>query len=309
MRDSKELIEYKRELPVISEPASRERCKAVPVKRESKLRELFAVLASLWKFCALFAAFTAVFTTVYALSPEFSFESTGGTAPPMSGNQSSEEIEELEPSVTAGASEETPIIINEARIDEAIDLLIAGYDKAPPVFKLDRDVSVAVIHAHSSEKVSDGMTALEAGEVLAQLLSSAGVGAVHIDEIHDREGKLGAYDRTVESIGKAREKYGGLMMIIDLHGSESDAPVSFSVGVEDGVGWQENLRVAYAVATELERERPVIRLIPGDLGQHSGIITVSVAIGHPEASEDEARRLLGDVSVAVVMLFKEKIPE
>ena len=305
MKESKELIEYQRKLPAITKSVSTGRCEAVSVKRGNTYKRILLSLAFLWRFAALFVAFAAIFTAVSALSTGLDAEVKDCDVTTTDAMQSTEEIETYEPSVTAGVTEEPPIIINEARIDEAVDVLFGEYDKSPPAFKLVSGVSVAVIHAHPSERVSETMTALEAGDVLAMLLSSAGVGAVHIDQVHDSEGKLGAYDKMLGSIDKAGEKYEGLLIIIDLHGSEADSPVSFSVGVDTSVGWQENLRVAYAVAAELEYERPVIRLLPGDLGQHSGIITVSVAIGHPEASEEEARKILADLSVAVISLFRE----
>jgi hypothetical protein len=262
-----------------------------------------------WRLAALFAVFAAIFVYIAGIFSHPEQDMQESVPPQISDTQYIENNESFEPSVTIGIAKEQPIIINEARIGGDIYGMLSEYDQSPPSFNGNGEITIVVIHAHTSEMISSGAAVLEAGGILVELLRSAGIRAVHVTEEHDLQGRLGAYDRMMETVKKLSDEADGNIIAIDLHASESDSPVSFTIGVAEGVAWQENLRIAYAVSKGIESERPVLKLLPGGLGQQSGTITVNVAVGHPKGSDEDGRRLLADVSVALVSLFEENAPD
>ena len=308
MEERKALIEYERSLPAeIREEVRPEREPSVIIVHGRKRHDLFKRLGVVWRLAALFAVFVAILLPLSRLASKAPIEedlTEEDSAPATSIDSTHED----EPAVSVAAPVEEPIIFNEARITEDLEAMFAEFRENPTVFFLRDKIAVAVLHAHTSENVSAEMTVLEAGEVLVQLLNSSGIRAVHLKEVHDADGKLGAYDNMLVTVRNTKDEYGGLMMIVDLHGNDEGGGVTFNVGVDTSFAWKENLRAAYSLQHVFDGVECGIRLLPDDLGQRGGTVTVSVAVGGALVDAEEGRSLISGLALAIVNMFEENTP-
>ena len=308
MEERKALIEYERSLPAeIREEVRPEREPSVIIVHGRKRHDLFKRLGVVWRLAALFAVFVAILLPLSRLASKAPIEedlTEEDSAPATSIDSTHED----EPAVSVAAPVEEPIIFNEARITEDLEAMFAEFRENPTVFFLRDEIAVAVLHSHTSENVSAEMTVLEAGEVLVQLLNSSGIRAVHLKEVHDADGKLGAYDNMLVTVRNTKDEYGGLMMIVDLHGNDEGGGVTFNVGVDTSFAWKENLRAAYSLQHVFDGVECGIRLWPDDLGQHSGTVTVSVAVGGGSTDAEEGRSFISSLALAIVNMFEENTP-
>ena len=201
-----------------------------------------------------------------------------------------------------------PDIIDEAKTEiEFVDYL--GRDNAfESVLNNSAGIKVLIIHSHSSEKVSQSLSVIEAGEVIAQLLNSSGIKTLHFTELHDENGRIGAYNRMKDSIERLKDECPELILIIDLHGSEEGFPLMFDIGVSPDYAWKENLRIATVIYNKMDRDDCTVRLLPQELGQNTGILSLNVSIGNNNADDTVSRELIADLALGIALLFTENTP-
>jgi hypothetical protein len=94
-------------------------------------------------------------------------------------------------------------------------------------------------------------------------------------------------------------------LIIDLHSSDSGSPITFTVGTGSDYGWEENLRAVLAVTEYLDSGEASVRLLPGDLGQNSGVVTLNVGIGGKNFDDTTARSAIASLVNAIIRLYDE----
>ena len=100
-----------------------------------------------------------------------------------------------------------------------------------------------------------------------------------------------------------------MLLIIDLHSSEKETKILFDIGVAIDYSWKENLRAAASIYNKMNQVEAVVRLLPRDLGQNCGIVTVSIAIGYPECDDESSRKLISELALSIIDMFKESTPE
>lgn len=311
MNERNELIERKESLPVICdvEDLGAER-EEIRVFEKTRKADIINVLAIYWRFAALVAAFAAIFFLLYSVFAEdVPLPDAEAQLPQESEFQTSEETPALTVEASAPVLPSPPVLIDEARSEISIDDYFNGNVDLVNLFKIDGDIKVLVIHSHPSERVSQNMTATDAGEVIVQLLSAAGIGAMHCTVMHDENGRIGAYERMKESIVEIKKDKPSLVLIIDLHGSESDKPFLFDIGVSSDYAWKENLRISSAIYYNMDRNDCTVRLLPHNLGQNNGVLTIGVSLGHESADDSFARELIADLALGITLLFNENTPE
>ena len=197
----------------------------------------------------------------------------------------------------------TPVVIDESKISAEIN-----FDEKyslNSLIKASEGVKIVILHSHNSEYVSDSISVSDAGDVISQLFTSAGLETYHCVTVHDKEGSLGAYSRMKESLTSILEKYPATVCVIDIHDSDSGLPVTFTVGT-DGAGWNENLRLAQAICGRMTGIETAFRFLPGSLGQDSGILTINIGIGNGDCSESEARAAISSFAQAFIETCNEK---
>ena len=308
MEERKALIEYERSLPdEIREELLPDREPGIIIVHRRKRNGWLKRIGVVWKLAALFAVFVAMLLPLSRLASKAPLAEDSTEEHPAPEIPVDSTLGE-EPAVSVVAPIEEPIIFNEARITEDLEAMFAEFRENPTVFFRHDEITVAVLHAHTSENVSADMTVLEAGEVLVQLLNSSGIRALHLKEAHDSDGKLGAYDNMLETVRNIKDEYGGLMLIVDLHGNDEGGGVTFNVGVDKSFGWKENLRASYSLLQGFEGVDCGIRLLADDLGQHGGTVTVSVAVGGSSTDAEEGRSFISCLALAIVNMFEENTP-
>jgi len=166
----------------------------------------------------------------------------------------------------------------------------------------DKDIRVIIVHSHTSEYVSENLSVLDAGEVLAQLLNSAGINTLHCTALHDESGRIGAYNNMEKSIHNALEEHKKCVLVVDLHNSDIDEQVTFTVGTDSSFAWKENLRLAAALSVEMGEYNTTVRLLPNTLGQDNGLLTVNIGIGGEHNTDEEGRRLVSAVFTGILGL-------
>ena len=157
---------------------------------------------------------------------------------------------------------------------------------------------VLIVHTHTTESympeerayytdldktrsTNDDKNMIAVGKVLANTLSSKGIGVVHATEKHDYPEYTGAYSRTAETIKKYLKKHPTIKIVIDLHRdsvTENDgtkkalvteikgkkaAQVMLVSGCQDGSvtgfpNWRENFRLAIKFQQTMEVMYPTL---------------------------------------------------
>lgn len=201
-----------------------------------------------------------------------------------------------------------PLVIDEVGADIIIDDYFTDSSNETQ-FYMGEGVKVLVIHSHTAEMVSENISVVDAGEAIVSLLNYAGIGALHCKDEHDDIGRIGAYNRMKDSAESIAEEHTGMLLIIDLHSSEKETKILFDIGVAIDYSWKENLRAAASIYNKMNQVEAVVRLLPRDLGQNCGIVTVSIAIGYPECDDESSRKLISELALSIIDMFKESTPE
>lgn len=280
-------------------------------KNCQKMR-MIRIFRDCWRFVSLVAAFAAIFFIlyIYFFEDEPLFDNGFDTA-----SQETEMVitdtfyeQEDEREVSVSVTKELPRVIDESKSDINIEDYFIDASNSDIAFFADDKVKVLVVHTHTSERVAESLNVIDAGEAITQMLNSSGIRAVHSTVSHDKQGRIGAYNRMKATVEELKEKYTELVLIIDLHGSESSVPFQFDIGVSSEYAWKENLRIVAAVCNKMDRGDTTVRLLPQDLGQDNGIITLNVALGDADFDNESARELIADLSLGIIMLFTENTP-
>ena len=189
----------------------------------------------------------------------------------------------------------------------------------------DQAPQVLIIHTHGSEAytmpegqdyVSTGTcrtsdtnkNVVRVGDEIASVLSEYGISVLHDRTLYDDPLYEGAYGRSVEGIEAYQEKYPSLVFILDIHRdavedaqhrqykliSQEDpnaAQLSFIMGSNHD-GWQENLKLAVAIAESIQADYPTvmrpITLRNSNYNQHKSLGSMLVEVGAAGNSLDEA---------------------
>lgn len=211
--------------------------------------------------------------------------------------------------------------------------------------KLGADApQVLILHTHGSEAytmpegqgyVSTGTcrtsdttkNVVRVGDEIASVLSDYGISVLHDRTLYDDPLYEGAYGRSVEGIEGYLEKYPSLTFILDIHRDAVEdaqhrqyklisledpnaAQLSFIMGSNHD-GWQENLKLAVAVAEAVKADYPTvmrpITLRNSNYNQHKSLGSMLVEVGAAGNSLDEAlnsARIFADGFARVVLATK-----
>lgn len=203
---------------------------------------------------------------------------------------------------------------------------------------------VLILHTHGSEAytmpegqgyVSTGTcrtsdttkNVVRVGDEIASVLSDYGISVLHDRTLYDDPLYEGAYGRSVEGIEGYLEKYPSLTFILDIHRDAVEdaqhrqyklisledpnaAQLSFIMGSNHD-GWQENLKLAVAVAEAVKADYPTvmrpITLRNSNYNQHKSLGSMLVEVGAAGNSLDEAlnsARIFADAFAGVVLATK-----
>lgn len=203
---------------------------------------------------------------------------------------------------------------------------------------------VLIIHTHGSEAytmpkgqeyVSTGTcrtsdttcSVVRVGDEIASVLSAYGISVLHDRTLYDDPLYDGAYTRSLEGIETYLEKYPSISFILDIHRdavedaqqrqykliSQEDpnaAQISFVMGSNHD-GWQENLKLAVAVAEAIKESYPTvmrpITLRNSNYNQHKSLGSLLVEVGAAGNSLEEAlnsARIFADGFAKVLLTTK-----
>lgn len=189
-------------------------------------------------------------------------------------------------------------------------------DSAPQVLILHTHGSEAYTMPAGREYVSTGTcrtanttcNAVRVGDEIASVLSAYGISVLHDRTLYDDPLYEGAYGRSVEGIEAYQEKYPSLTFILDIHRDAVEdaqhrqyklvsledphaAQLSFIMGSNHD-GWEENLKLAIAVAEAIKADYPTvmrpITLRNSNYNQHKSLGSMLVEVGAAGNSLEEA---------------------
>lgn len=208
-------------------------------------------------------------------------------------------------------------------------------DTAPQVLILHTHGSEAYTMPKGQEYVSTGTcrtsdttcNVVRVGDEIASVLSAYGISVLHDRTLYDDPLYEGAYSRFLEGIETYLEKYPSISFILDIHRdavedaqhrqykliSQEDpnaAQISFVMGSNHD-GWQENLKLAAAVAEAIKTDYPTvmrpITLRNSNYNQHKSPGSMLVEVGAAGNSLEEAlnsARIFADGFAKVLLATK-----
>ena len=208
-------------------------------------------------------------------------------------------------------------------------------DTAPQVLILHTHGSEAYTMPKGQEYVSTGTcrtsdttcSVVRVGDEIASVLSAYGISVLHDRTLYDDPLYEGAYSRSLEGIETYLEKYPSISFILDIHRdavedaqhrqykliSQEDpnaAQISFVMGSNHD-GWQENLKLAAAVAEAIKTDYPTvmrpITLRNSNYNQHKSPGSMLVEVGAAGNSLEEAlnsARIFADGFAKVLLATK-----
>lgn len=189
-------------------------------------------------------------------------------------------------------------------------------DSAPQVLILHTHGSEAYTMPEGQEYVSTGTcrtsdttkNVVRVGDEIATVLSACGISVLHDRTLYDDPLYDGAYGRSLEGLDGYLEKYPSITFVLDIHRDAVEdsqgrqykliaqeepnaAQISFVMG-SNHEGWQENLKLAVAVAEAIRADYPTvarpITLRNSNYNQHRTSGSMLVEIGAAGNSLDEA---------------------
>ena len=268
----------------------------VPPKRGSSWRK------SLFRFAILTSLFTLAFMLLLEVYDRRQPPATEVADQYLSNTSTSEETAE---DVAYDEIDEAliPLVINESKVE--VELNNNEEYSLNHLVESSSGVKILIVHSHNSESVSQTSSVTDAGEVISQILTSAGIGTYHCTNDHDSDSNIGAYSRMKASVADLIDTYPDAVCVIDIHDSDSGLPITFTVGT-DSAGWNENLLLSKAVCARISDAETALRLLPGALGQDSGLLTLNIGIGGKSFSDEDTRGLIASVSEAIIKICNEK---
>ena len=201
---------------------------------------------------------------------------------------------------------------------------------------------VLILHSHTTESFAQtadryeessayrtldpGHNMLALGELVAEILESAGIGVIHDTTLHDYPSYNGAYSHAAASTKAYLEQYPTIELILDLHRDAADTPTgqmstSCTVGGEKAAqlmfvlgtdkrlnhpDWEQNLSLALKLQVLLEKENPGIcrdlTLSKNRYNQHLGAYALLIEIGAAGNTLEEAKIAARELAEAIAQL-------
>ena len=201
---------------------------------------------------------------------------------------------------------------------------------------------VLILHSHTTESfeqtadryeessayrtLDPGHNMLALGEIVAEILESAGIGVIHDTTLHDYPSYNGSYTHAAASTKAYLEQYPTIELILDLHRDAADTPrgqmatkctiggeraaqLMFVLGTDKRLNhpdWEENLSLALKLQVLLEKENPGIcrdlTLSKNRYNQHLGKYALLIEIGAAGNTLDEAKLAARELGEAIAKL-------
>ena len=201
---------------------------------------------------------------------------------------------------------------------------------------------VLILHSHTTESFAQtadryeessayrtldpGHNMIALGELVAEILESAGIGVIHDRDFHDYPSYNGAYSHAAASTKAYLEQYPTIELILDLHrdaadtptgqmatsctvGGETAAQLMFVLGTDKRLNhpdWEQNLSLALKLQVLLERENPGIcrdlTLSKNRYNQHLGAYALLIEIGAAGNTLEEAKIAARELAEAIAQL-------
>lgn len=258
---------------------------------------LYSACLRVWRFLLMIVAFFLIYYCLYRLYVNYASRSEGIPALARPEETSAEET-------IVESNIELPLIINESKAEFDVDALF----NEEYSFGLPRaeGVTVIIVNTHSSERVSSDITVKQLSEDLLKILQSYGISAYFDGTEYDAQGMIGAYSRMADNVRSLNDIYNEAVVVIDIHDSDSGAPLTFTVGTADTFAWQENLHLACSIYKRMKCSDCAFRLLPSSLGQDNGLLSVNIGIGGADSSEVEVRALLAAFADALTQILKKE---
>lgn len=304
---NKFVIPYEDKLPTEA-PEHEEPIKVYEKVKYNNWKECFL---NYWRFFAVTTAFAAIFLFIYiVMNPSIANET------PKSIETDSQSENDIPVAAIPESGDVTinptialpPIVIDESMIGFELENEINDSYSLSALMDMSEGVKVIIIHSHNSEYVSPSLSVTDVGKVLAQILNSGGIETMHCQTLHDSNGTVAAYERMNQSLDELIAGNSSVILVIDIHDSDSGKPLTFTVGTGFEYGWRENLKLVSAISKNISDAETAIRLLPSELGQNNGILTLNVGICGKDYSDDEARKALASFARALMIICENNTP-
>ena len=247
----------------------------MPKKRE-KNRKLLSFCFRISRFFIMVIAFFLIYYCLYRLYVK---NAVLAEDLPVSAIPEDTSIEE-----TLRISEpRIPLVIDES----SFEINLVKYLNEDNYIKIPNGdgIKVLIVNSHSSERVSDSLSASDLGEDLAKILESRGVGTY---------------------FAILKEKYNEAVIVIDIHDSDSGSPFTFTIGATEDFSWEENLRLACNIYKLMKDTDVMFRFLPTSLGQDTGLLTLNIGIGGNMTDDSAARAMLASFADALSQLLQNE---
>ena len=268
----------------------------MPKKRE-KNRKLLSFCFRICRFFIMVIAFFLIYYCLYRLYVKNAVLAEDLPAAVIPEDTSIEETLRL-------SEPRLPLIIDESSFE--INLVEYLNEDNYIKFPHGDGIKVLIVNSHSSERVSDSLSASDLGEDLAKILESRGVGTYFDNTSNDESGVIGAYARMSEKIAMLKEKYNEAVIVIDIHDSDSGSPFTFTIGATEDFSWEENLRLACNIYKLMKDNDAMFRFLPTSLGQDTGLLTLNIGIGGNMTDDSAARAMLASFADALSQLLQNE---
>ena len=219
----------------------------------------------------------------------------------------------------------------EALLPAPLDLLLA-----------DGQPRVLILHSHTTESFTQtgdryeetspyrtldpGHNMIALGNIVAEILTEAGIGVIHDTQFHDYPSYNGSYSHAAASTRAYLEEYPTIGLILDLHrdaadtptgqmatncsiGGEKAAQLMFVLGTDKRLShpdWEQNFSLALKLEILLEKENPGIcrslTLSKIRYNQHLGPYALLIEIGAAGNTLDQAKLAARELGEALVLL-------
>ena len=206
----------------------------------------------------------------------------------------------------------------------------------------DGEPRILILHSHTTESFAQsgeryeetspyrtldpGHNMLALGDMVADILTEAGIGVIHDREIHDYPTYNGAYAHAAASTKHYLEQYPTIELILDLHrdaadtasgqmatectiGGEPAAQLMFVLGTDKRLShpdWEQNLSLAMKLQVLLERENSGIcrslTLSKNRYNQHLGKYALLIEIGAAGNTLEQASLAAQELGEAIAEL-------
>ena len=206
----------------------------------------------------------------------------------------------------------------------------------------DGEPRVLILHTHTTESFAQtedryeesspyrtldpGHNMIALGDIVADILTQAGIGVIHDRQFHDYPSYNGSYNHAAASTKAYLEQYPTIELILDLHRDAADTPTgqmvtACSVGGEKAAqlmfvlgtdkrlkhpDWEKNLSLALKLQVLLEKENPGIcrdlTLSKNRYNQHLGNAALLIEIGAAGNTLAQAKLAARELGETIALL-------